>query len=218
MPEMDGFQATRAIRDWETVTGSTPLPIVALTASAIRGDRERCLDAGMNDYITKPIDQNRLRELLKKYLVSSEPSLPKEDNPGSSPADESNMIEPLDTRGLFDRCSKDADFAARLLEKFILRLRTDREKIEQEAAKSHFQELAAIGHSLLGAASTAGASLLAQAASQLDAHAREMDQETVQLAASHLLTEIDRLIANRDRIKQDLAQLASKAVSEEVMT
>ncbi len=55
MPEMDGFQATQAIRDWEKSIGSAPLPIIALTASAIRGDRERCIEAGMNDYITKPL-------------------------------------------------------------------------------------------------------------------------------------------------------------------
>ncbi len=161
-----------------------------------------------------------MKELLAKYLAPSAPDLSKDDDIITPPVDaiESDLIEPLDTRGLFDRCSKDADFAARLLSKFISRLQVDRQQVERELARLNFQELARIGHSLLGTASTAGASLLAQAASQLDAGAREMDPETVNQAASHLLIEIDRLIAGHDRIKRNLAQLASNAEVEEVMT
>lgn len=72
MPEMDGFEATRAIRDWERTShiGSSPaarLPIVALTANAMQGDRERCLDAGMDDYITKPLNRGDLARVLEAY-------------------------------------------------------------------------------------------------------------------------------------------------------
>jgi CheY-like chemotaxis protein len=220
MPVMDGFQATRAIREWEVSTGSLALPIIALTASAIRGDRERCLEAGMNDYITKPIDQNRLKELLLKHLASPTSDRFKDNDVITLSFNQSDgdLIEPLDTCGLFERCSKDVDFAIQLLSKFITRLKGDRERIERELAHLHFQELARIGHSLLGAASSAGASLLAQAANQLEAGAREMDLETVQQAALHLFVEIDRLIANRDRIHEDLANLARKQESEKVVT
>ena len=59
MPEMDGIEATRAIRANERDTGRH-IPIVAVTAHALKGDRERCLEAGMDEYVTKPIDANRL--------------------------------------------------------------------------------------------------------------------------------------------------------------
>src|SRR5262245_20141220 len=69
MPEMDGFEATRAIRSWENVSRVggpvTRLPIVALTANAMHGDRDRCLDAGMDDYITKPLSRSDLARVLE---------------------------------------------------------------------------------------------------------------------------------------------------------
>jgi CheY-like chemotaxis protein len=64
MPEMDGFAATSAIRENET--GSSPTPIVAVTAHAMHGDRERCLAAGMTDYISKPIDLKALGCLIER--------------------------------------------------------------------------------------------------------------------------------------------------------
>jgi CheY-like chemotaxis protein len=66
MPELDGFAATRAIRDGEH-PGGRRLPIVAMTANAIRGDRERCLEAGMDDYLPKPVRRDALREVLERW-------------------------------------------------------------------------------------------------------------------------------------------------------
>jgi PAS domain S-box-containing protein len=66
MPEMDGFEATAAIREKEKTSGNH-LPIIAMTAHAMVGDKERCLEAGMDDYITKPIRIEELSDLLKRY-------------------------------------------------------------------------------------------------------------------------------------------------------
>ena len=69
MPEMDGFEATRLIRKAETKTLNPMIAIVALTAHAMQGDRERCLEAGMDDYLTKPIKPTDLANMLERWLI-----------------------------------------------------------------------------------------------------------------------------------------------------
>jgi CheY-like chemotaxis protein len=70
MPEFDGFDATRAIRDAEAKSGRHT-PIIALTALAMEGDKERCIEAGMDDYISKPYNLQTLKDILNKYLVEA---------------------------------------------------------------------------------------------------------------------------------------------------
>ena len=76
MPEMDGYEATRRIRAHAAKLGaeSEHLPIVAMTAHAMTGDRERCLAAGMDDYVTKPITVERLKEVIGRWLARQEES------------------------------------------------------------------------------------------------------------------------------------------------
>jgi CheY-like chemotaxis protein len=68
MPVLDGLAATRAWRDRENGNGSTRLPIVALTANAMASDRERCLAAGMDDYLSKPVRREQLAQMLLRWL------------------------------------------------------------------------------------------------------------------------------------------------------
>lgn len=69
MPEMDGFEATRRIRQLEGPERN--IPIVAMTANAMEGDRERCIEAGMNDYVTKPVDPIEFKNAVRKALMSA---------------------------------------------------------------------------------------------------------------------------------------------------
>lgn len=68
MPEMDGFEATQAIREFEKENSRKPTPIIALTASAMSSDKDQCLQSGMNDYLTKPIDIQRIHNTLLKWI------------------------------------------------------------------------------------------------------------------------------------------------------
>lgn len=72
MPEMDGYEATRRIRELERQSGRLPIPIVALTAHAFSGDEKKCREAGMDDYVTKPVDLKRLEQIISKWTRRKE--------------------------------------------------------------------------------------------------------------------------------------------------
>ena len=72
MPEMDGYQASQAIREGEAGKTAQITPIIAMTANAMKGDEEKCLAAGMNDYISKPIDEELLKAKLIKWLINKQ--------------------------------------------------------------------------------------------------------------------------------------------------
>jgi CheY-like chemotaxis protein len=72
MPDMDGLEATARIREWEKSNGKRT-PIIALTAHSMKGDRDRCLAAGMDTYVTKPFDVNRLIEVVESTARAGAP-------------------------------------------------------------------------------------------------------------------------------------------------
>jgi response regulator RpfG family c-di-GMP phosphodiesterase len=74
MPIMDGLTATRTIRAWEQANDRPPTPIIALTASALKGDRETCLAAGCTAFLTKPIKQDVLLQAIKEHSMAAAPS------------------------------------------------------------------------------------------------------------------------------------------------
>jgi CheY-like chemotaxis protein len=68
MPGTDGYAATRGIRAYEHAAGATPVPIVALTAAALAEDRDKCFAAGMNDFLSKPVNMPLLGAMLKRWV------------------------------------------------------------------------------------------------------------------------------------------------------
>jgi CheY-like chemotaxis protein len=75
MPGMDGFSATAMIRERDALTGAPRVPIVALTANAMTGDREACIAGGMDDYLSKPFTRAQLQALLERWATSPAPGI-----------------------------------------------------------------------------------------------------------------------------------------------
>ncbi|MBF0357922.1 MAG: response regulator, partial [Magnetococcales bacterium] len=176
MPEMDGFSATKAIRKREQEMGiKEPIPIIAMTAAAMKGDREECLAAGMDDYVTKPIDFDLLFAVMAKTVpadVGDEISL-KDPPPDPTPAsDESEDLPGIDfNRGL--ATWGDADIYQKSLIQFAQKHQTDAEQIRALLADGDKTAAKAITHALKGVASNLAATALAEAAKNLDTALRD---------------------------------------------
>jgi signal transduction histidine kinase/CheY-like chemotaxis protein/HPt (histidine-containing phosphotransfer) domain-containing protein len=169
MPGMDGLEATGHIRRWEAAaSGSRHVPIIALTADAVQGDREKCLAAGMDGYVSKPIDADALfatiRALAKKdrpaatELVGSDSTIPtpitRNSRPDVSiekapPSIPTSIVDaPIDIEALLGRCMRDADFASRTLEKFKHRAIEDVELLRRGIAAGNAKDVTRVAHNL----------------------------------------------------------------------
>jgi Amt family ammonium transporter len=167
MPELDGFEATEWIRKLESrgelkhATGG-PIPIIALTANAVQGDRERCLAAGMNDYATKPVDRQKLLAMVAKYVQGESPA-----EPESPSIAESTSARSIVAGDLLARCSGDATLAARLLVKFRDRLPDQGRQIAAAIATDR-KQARQLAHALKGTAANMAAGSLSTAAAKLE--------------------------------------------------
>ena len=163
MPQMDGYAATRAIRAQEEP--GRRLPVIAMTASAIAGERERCLQAGMDDFLTKPVDVALLASTLQRWTGSGPvPRSRPATTPATSPATELDDLDVLDT-GRLDELRDLEPGDPSLLLRFIDRFGTGaRQRLAdlagaRDEGDAHTQ--GRIAHGLKGTASNLGATVLA---------------------------------------------------------
>jgi PAS domain S-box-containing protein len=121
MPEMDGLEATRHIRDPGSAVLRHGVPIIAMTAHAMQGDRERCIEAGMDDYVTKPISPQALAEAIDRWLprdgLDPAPKAAATADAVPGPADEGETV--FDEAGLVARVMGDLDLARIVAETFL---------------------------------------------------------------------------------------------------
>ncbi len=191
MPEMDGFTATQHIREMEgdgRLAGH--LPVIALTANAVKGDRERCLAAGMDDYLSKPFEVQALLATMRRFLAG-----PKKTTADSSAVGPTRLPlrpegpHPIDHNLLLDHCGN-PQLARSLLSDFAEDLPKYFEQIVLHVREGDARAVSEEAHSLKGSAGILAAEALREIAAELEATGKAGDLAEIVLLVDRLGDEI----------------------------
>jgi len=182
MPEMDGYEATKRIRESERPNGKKRLHIIAMTANAMQGDREKCLNAGMDDYVSKPVQLAELRRAIEKWngngngaangkpQVSSVPL--KVEVTASVPTESATMTasteSPVDLERLTEVTNGKAEKAHRMLTTFLTQAGEISQGLGIAIQSGNARDVRLLAHKLVGAGSSLGMVAVVPALSQLE--------------------------------------------------
>jgi HPt (histidine-containing phosphotransfer) domain-containing protein len=155
-----------ASRGGTLTAGGARLPIVALTANAVQGDRERCIAAGMDDYVTKPVDPEQLLETIARLLRGTHSAAAP--GPGETAARMPPGGDPIELESLLRRCRGKHALAASLLQKFESQIGQQLEAIRASIDAQDQQALARLAHALKGMAANLSAEPLRRSAEELE--------------------------------------------------
>ncbi len=175
MPVMDGMTATRAIREWEQANRRAPTPIIALTASALKGDKENFMAAGCTAYLTKPLKQGVLLQAIKEHSLLAPPSA-KEDDPG-------NDAIVVRANPLF----------ADLIPGFLQNRRQDVIAMLGALDRGDFAVVESLGHGMKGAGGSWGFQAITDIGAALEQAAKSADNDASHKRVSELSRYLDRV-------------------------
>jgi len=197
MPEMDGLEATRLLREKEKSSGQHQA-VVAMTALVMKGDRERCMAAGMDGYLSKPIRQQELDDVLDTYLALDRPSLflsKPDDLPETSVCVEE----------LLERIDGDRGFLSELLVLFLGDYPAQIQSAREAMAINDAVELQRVGHALKGALGNLAAPIASGIAGELESMGRSGN---ISLAGAR----VDELEKELKRVIQTLEEMSLEVV------
>ncbi len=183
MPEMDGLEATGQVRDPSSAVRNHDIPIVALTAAAMKGDREKCMAAGMTDYLTKPLRPEELGRVIERWTAGAEgrrsvapgPAAPLSRAVSAAPreAAQKGSVPVFDRGALLSTLGGDRGLAQEIMVEFLADVRRQLDAFRVTAESGPAAQLARQAHSLKGAAGTVGALALRAEADRLETDARQ---------------------------------------------
>ncbi len=200
MPVMGGLEATRMLREREAGT-RRHLPIVAMTAHAAKHDRQKCEEAGMDGYLSKPIRQELLRDEIARVMREEPEMFPKE-----PPIREKPQPSDWDLPELMGRLGGDSEFLRELLVIFQKDARANLESSQVALANGDFPALARSAHSLKGMLRNLSMGAAAQAAATLEDAARNGQSDEAGNRLEHLTRELERVFPE---VEAHLAEVKS---------
>jgi signal transduction histidine kinase/ligand-binding sensor domain-containing protein/DNA-binding response OmpR family regulator/HPt (histidine-containing phosphotransfer) domain-containing protein len=194
MPVMDGIEATREIRNPQSAVLDHAIPIIAMTANAMQSDREQCIEASMNDYVSKPVSPHALADVLSRWLRKKKDgeSEPQKAEPIPTPPLPSSLPIVFDRAGLLERVTTEEDLAE------IVELFLDDFPRQIEALRCHLEARDALdverrAHTIKGASAIVGGESLSAVAFEMEKAAKTGDLESVATRMDDLDSEFDRL-------------------------
>jgi PAS domain S-box-containing protein len=191
MPVMDGFTASQRIRERENGSGNR-LHIIALTANAMQGTEEKCLEAGMDAYITKPLNFGTLVSLLKNVQLTAST------DGGTRPTRQQDVIDMQAINDLRELAS-DTDMLGELIHIYVSEAPSRLAQINKAISFDDMQALAFAAHTLRGSSSTLGATKLAKQLDQLEIAARRNDADACKQLLPTITSALDEAVT---RLKQ----------------
>jgi signal transduction histidine kinase/DNA-binding response OmpR family regulator len=211
MPVMGGFESTICIRTLEKDTGNH-IPIIAMTAHAMKGDREKCIDAGMDDYITKPIESELLRGMIDKWAQSlSNESTPKPEE--VFPKEDQVKMEhdlsdglPADLSRLKELSSGDYSIFEKLINLFLNDADSHSKILSEAVTTGNSEGIETAAHRIKGGAGQIGANTLQELASMLEGMGRNHNLGEAQDTYEQFIEEYGRV---SEFLKEELEQCKS---------
>jgi two-component system sensor histidine kinase/response regulator len=187
MPELDGFESTVAIRRKEKETGHH-IPIIAMTAHAMKGDRERCLKAGMDDYISKPVQPKELIAVIERRLREAPAAMP-----GVSRARIPKGKQIFDKKILLSRLDGDEEIFREIVQAFLEDTPLQMEKLKQALQEGNIVGVERQAHLLKGAAMNMGGKEMQTVAWEMEVVARDGDLSRARSLVEKLDPAFERL-------------------------
>lgn len=182
MPIMDGYKATQHIRDSKSSVQNHSIPVIAMTANAMEGDREKCISSGMDDFISKPVDPAKLLKILEKWLAKDEGNQEHSDSK-QEVIDEAEGAEELvfDYAAMSERLMDDQELIKLIADAYLTDMPVQIEQLKTFVQDGDVEQAAAQAHKIKGASSNVGAMALSALAFIMEQAGKKGDMDTIRL-------------------------------------